>query len=190
MPGITHLLDAAASGDRHAAAELMPLVYDELRTLASARLAAEPGGQTLQPTALVHEAYLRLVGDQDLSRWESRGHFFASAAEAMRRILIENARHKKRARHGGGRRVALADHEPIAAADPTDLIDLNEALDSLAAEDEPAAGVARLHIFAGLPIEEVATVLNMSRATAYRQWTYARAYLRDAFRPADGSTPT
>jgi len=179
MSDATRLIDAAAAGDGHAAARLLPLVYDELRALAAARLAAEPSGQTLQPTALVHEAYLRLVGPAEPPRWNGRGHFFAAAAEAMRRILVEAARRKKRDRHGGRvRRVDLDGHEPVAAADPDSLFALDDALAALAAEDESAAAVARLHLFAGTSVEEAADALHVSRATAYRQWTYARAYLR------------
>lgn len=189
MSELTRLIDDAASGNRLAAAQLMPLVYDELRCLAAVRLAAEPTGQTLQPTALVHEAYLRLVGGSDVARWDGRSHFFAAAAEAMRRILVENARRKKRERHGGNRRrVEFVGHEPTAATEPDDLIALDEVLTALAAEDAPAAAVAQLHLFGGLSIDEVATALGISRATAYRQWTYARAYLRTAFRGEDEST--
>ncbi len=187
MSELTRLIDDAAPGDRLAAAQLMPLVYDELRSLAAVRLAAEPTGQTLQPTALVHEAYLRLVGGSDAARWDGRSHFFAAAAEAMRRILVENARRKKRERHGGSlRRVEFAGYEPTAATEPDDLLALDEALTSLAAEDKPAAAVAQLHLFGGLPVEEAATALGISRATAYRQWTYARAYLRTALRGLRG----
>ncbi len=190
MSDLTRLIDAAATGDRRAAAQLMPLVYDELRALAAARLAAEPTGQTLQPTALVHEAYLRLVGEQDAARWDGRGHFFAAAAEAMRRILVENARRKKRDRHGGGlRRVDLDGREPVAAADPDSLLAFDDALASLAAEDEAAAAVARLHVFAGMSVEEAAAALGTSRATAYRQWTYARAYLRAALSTGNETLP-
>ena len=191
MSDLTRLIEVAAAGDRLAAAQLIPLVYDELRALAAVRLAAEPGGQTLQPTALVHEAYLRLVGGQDAARWDGRSHFFAAAAQAMRRILVENARRKNREQHGGGRRrVGLAVCEPTAATHPDDLLALDEALTRLAAEDAGAAAVAQSHLFGGLPIEEAATALGISRATAYRQWTYARAFLRSALRGGDGSDPS
>jgi RNA polymerase sigma factor (TIGR02999 family) len=176
MPDVTRLLDAAAAGDRRAAAELLPLVYDELRALAAARMAAERPGQTLDATALVHEAYLRLVGDQ---KFDGRGHFFAAAAEAMRRILVEAARHKARLKHGGGRhRVELADHP---AADPDEqLLALDEALTRLAAEDPVAARVVELRHFAGLGHEQVAAALGVSVYEARQKWTYARAWLRDA----------
>jgi RNA polymerase sigma factor (TIGR02999 family) len=176
MSEVTRLIDAAAAGDRRAAADLLPLVYAELRQLAAARLTGEKPGQTLQPTALVHEAYLRLVGDQQFG---GRGHFFAAAAEAMRHILVDAARRKGRVKRGGGqKRVELGEQD--AATDPRadELLDLDEALTALAAEDPEAARVVELHFFAGLPIEEVAGVLGVSRATAYRQWTFARAWLR------------
>src|SRR5690349_20488181 len=162
MADVTRLLDAAAAGDRRAAADLLPLVYDELRKLAAARMAAERAGQTLDATALVHEAYLRLVGDQ---RFDGRGHFFAAAAEAMRRILVEAARKKGRHRHGGGRRrVELADSP--AAAPPADLLDLDEALDWLAARDPLKAEVVKLRFFAGRTVPQVAAALGISVATA------------------------
>lgn len=181
MGDLTRLLADAAAGDRRAAAQLLPLVYDELRELAAARMAAESPDQTLQPTALVHEAYLRLVGRADGLRWDSRGHFFAAAAEAMRRILVEAARRKRARKHGGDRRrVALPDvpAEPEAADDR--LLALDAALTGLAAEDPVAARVVELRHFAGLSIEDAAATLGLSRATAYRHWTYARAWLRDA----------
>src|SRR5437763_5702077 len=146
MPDVTVLLDAAAAEDRQAAAALLPLVYDELRKLAAARLSAEPSGHTLQPTALVHEAYLRLVGPADAARWDGRGHFFAAAARAMRRILVDHARGKGRQkRGGGGRRVELDDHLPAAAPTPDRVLDLDEALTRLAAEDPAAAEGVTLH---------------------------------------------
>ena len=151
MADVTGLLHAAAAGDPKAAADLLPLVYDELRKLAAARMAGEKPGQTIQATALVHDAYLRLVGPDPDRDWNGRGHFFAAAAEAMRRILVENARRKQAEKHGGGRR-------------RQDL-------------DPDAAGVAKLRIFAGLSVEEAAQALSMSRASAYRQWSYARAWL-------------
>ena len=179
MAAITHLLDAAAAGDRRAAAELLPLVYDELRKLAAARLAGEQAGLTLQPTALVHEAYLRLVGTGDGAPWDHHGHFFAAAAEAMRRILIETARRRKRQRHGGQHtRVELPD---VAARDPDDrLVALDEALTRLAAEDPVAARVVELRQFAGLGHEQVAATLQITVYAARQKWTYARAWLRDA----------
>jgi RNA polymerase sigma factor (TIGR02999 family) len=176
MSEVTRLLDAAAAGDRDAAAELLPLVYDELRKLAAARMAAERAGHTLDATALVHEAYLRLVGPADDRRWDGRGHFFAAAAEAMRRILVEAARRKGRVRHGGGRRrVELTDH--AAAAPPDELLALDEALDRLAARDRTKADVVKLRFFAGLTVPQVAAALEISVATAERHWAFARTWL-------------
>ena len=183
MSEVTRILDAIGGGDPRAAEQLLPLVYDELRRLAAARLARDAPGQTLEATALVHEAYLRLVGGERRGSpppWDNQGHFFAAAAEAMRRILVERARHKAAARHGGGRRrVPLADVAAAADAAPDDLLDLDAALTRLAAEDAPAAAVATLRLFAGLSVEDAAAALGQSRATAYRHWTYARAWLRD-----------
>ena len=176
MSDVTRLLDAAASGDRKAAADLLPLVYEELRTLAAAKMSAEAPGHTLDATALVHEAYLRLVGDQ---RFDGRGHFFAAAAEAMRRVLVDRARGKARQKRGGRHdQVDLADIPGRADHDPHLLLSLDDALARLAAEDPAAAGVAELHLFAGLPVDEAAAALGVSRATAYRHWTYARAWLQ------------
>jgi RNA polymerase sigma factor (TIGR02999 family) len=166
------------SADRRAAADLLPLVYDELRKLAAARLAAEASGHTLDATALVHEAYLRLIGDQ---QFNGRGHFFAAAAEAMRRILVDHARNKGRQkRDAGGQRLPLADIPGRFDRDPHLLMSLDEALNRLATEDAGAAGVANLHLFAGLSIDEAAVALGISRATAYRDWAYARAWLQAA----------
>jgi RNA polymerase sigma factor (TIGR02999 family) len=178
MSDVTRLLDAAAAGDRQAAANLLPLVYDELRKLAAARMAAEAPGHTLDATALVHEAYLRLVGDQ---HFEGRGHFFAAAAEAMRRVLVERARRKKLPKHGGGRRrVELNEaHRVLESSD--DLLLLDEALDQLSAEDATAVEIVKLRLFAGLSVEEAADALGLARATAYRHWTFARAWLRCEF---------
>ncbi len=179
MSDMTRLLDAAAAGDCHAA-ELLPLVYDELRELAAARMAAEDPGQTLQATALVHEAYLRLIGSEDV-RWESRGHFFAAAAQAMRRILVESARSRRRLKRGGqGLRVELLDVADSLADDPDLLLSLDELLSRLAEEDDAAARLAHLHLFGGLSVEEVGQVLGLSRPVAYRNWKYARAWLRAA----------
>jgi len=184
MPDITRLLGAAAAGDHQAAADLLPLVYDELRRLAAARMAREAPGQTLQATALVHEAYLRLVPGGDAPTphdWHGRGHFIAAAAEAMRRILVERARRKKRQRHGGGRdRVGLTGHDLAAREAPDDLLAVDEALTKLAANDADAAELAKLRLYAGLSVEEAADALGISRAQAYRHWTYARAWLRSA----------
>src|SRR5262245_42369570 len=186
MSEVTRLLDAAAAGDRMAAADLLPLVYDELLKLAAARMAAESPAQTLQPTALVHEAYLRLIGPADEPRWENRGHFFAAAAEAMRRILVESARRKRTEKHGGHRRrVALADVPASPEVVDEQLLALDTALTRLAAEDLVAARVVELRHFAGLSIEDAAAALGLSRATAYRHWTYARAWLRDAVSRAE-----
>jgi RNA polymerase sigma factor (TIGR02999 family) len=179
MSEVTRLLDAAASGDRKAAADLLPLVYDELRQLAAVRMAAEAPDQTLQPTALVHEAYLRLVGPADGAKWDHRGHFFAAAAEAMRRILVDHARRKAADRHGGGR--ARIDLDPdLAPARETreDLIALDEALDRLAAQDPIKAELVKLRYFAGLTLPEAAAALGLSERTAGRQWAFARAWLR------------
>jgi RNA polymerase sigma factor (TIGR02999 family) len=180
MSEVPQLLDRAA-GDRRAAADLLPLLYDELRALAAARLAAEPAGHTLQPTALVHEAFMRLVGSEDRARWDDRGHFFAAAAEAMRRVLVEHARRRHRLKRAGSRRrVKLPDLPVTGAADPERILSLDDALTRLAAEHPAPAALVRLHAFAGLSIETAADALGVSRATAYRDWTYARAWLRDA----------
>ena len=215
MSDVTAILERAAQGDRRAAAELLPLVYDELRKLASARLAQERPGQTLQATALVHEAYLRLVrpaGDGQRSevrgqrsegsdstsdlgppssdhfstpdRWDSRGHFFAAAAEAMRRILVENARRKHSLKRGG--RMARVDLTQVDGGEramtldpePDDLLALEEALIKLDQEDSSAAALAKLRLFAGLTVDEAAQALGISRTTAFRDWTYARAFLQ------------
>ena len=183
MSDVTRILDAAATGDPRAAAELLPLVYDELRKLAAAKMAAEKPGQTLDATALVHEAYMRLVGDQ---RFDNRGHFFAAAAEAMRRILVESARHKKAEKRGGGLvRVPLQDQlaEP---SDGVDVIELSDALDRLSTADSQAAELVKLHHFAGLTIEQTAAVLGISERKAYSVWAFARAWL---FRALGGEVP-
>jgi RNA polymerase sigma factor (TIGR02999 family) len=186
MADVTRILSAIEAGDPKAAAELLPLVYDELRKLAAARLAEEKPGQTLQPTALVHEAYLRLVGPAYATRWDSRGHFFAAAAEAMRRILVDAARRKRTHKHGGGRqRVELPDVPAEPAVADEQLLALDAALTRLTAEDPVAVRVVELRHFAGLSIEDAATALGISRATAYRHWTYARAWLRDAVSGAE-----
>jgi RNA polymerase sigma factor (TIGR02999 family) len=175
MTAITRLLEAAQLGDRQAATDLLPLVYDELRKLAAARMAAEAPGHTLDATALVHEAYLRLVGDQ---HFDGRGHFFAAAAEAMRRVLVERARRKKLPKHGGGRRrVELKEtHRILDSSD--DLLLLDDALVRLSAEDATAVEIVKLRLFAGLSVEDAADALGLGRATAYRHWTFARAWLR------------
>jgi RNA polymerase sigma factor (TIGR02999 family) len=178
MSDVTRILSAIEAGDPQAAEQLLPLVYDELRRLAAQRLAHEKPGQTLEATALVHEAYLRLVGGEADVHWNSRGHFIAAAAEAMRRILVENARRKQTEKHGGQRRrIDLSQAEPMTQADPDAVLDLDEMLTLLATEDPEAAAVAELRIFAGLSVEEAAQALSTSRANAYRQWAYARAWL-------------
>jgi RNA polymerase sigma factor (TIGR02999 family) len=160
------------------AAELLPQVYDELRRLAAARLAHEAPGQTLDATGLVHEAYLRLVGPADERRWKDRGHFFAAAAQAMRHLLVDHARRKRREKHGGGRRhVELGESVPAPSGPERDLLALDEALNKLAAEDPEAAAVVQLRYFGGLSVEEAAEALGTSRATAYRHWAFARAWL-------------
>ena len=179
MNDVTRLLDAIEAGDPHAADRLLPLVYEELRRLAAQKLGQEKPGQTLQPTALVHDAYLRLVGRDEEQHWDGRGHFFAAAAESMRRILVENARRKKRQKRGGDRkRVDLADHP--APSDDDRLLALNDALERLAGEDPLAARVVELRHFAGLGHEQVAAVLEITVYQARQKWTYARAWLRDA----------
>jgi RNA polymerase sigma factor (TIGR02999 family) len=176
MSDVTRILAAVEAGDPSAAPQLLPLVYDELRKLAAARLAEEAPGQTLQPTALVHEAYLRLVGPVD-AKWDSRGHFFAAAAEAMRRILVDNARRKHSLKHGGGRgRVPLAEFHRVAES-PQDLLDLDDALSRFAAEEPAKAQLVQLRFFAGLSTPEAAAALRISVATAERWWVYARAWL-------------
>jgi RNA polymerase sigma factor (TIGR02999 family) len=179
MSDVTALLSAITKGDPHAAADLLPLVYDELRRLASQWLAQEAPGQTLQPTALVHEAFVRLTGTSGpQTGWDSRRHFFAAAAEAMRRLLVEAARRKKRRKHGGDRRrVSLEVAEPMAQAPSEDLLALDEALTRLTAHDPVKAEVVKLRFFAGLTMAEVAQSLDLSLATVERYWTYARTWL-------------
>jgi RNA polymerase sigma factor (TIGR02999 family) len=179
MNDVTRILSAIEHGDSRASEELLPLVYEELRKLAAQRLAQERPGQTLQATALVHEAYLRLVDIEEARHWNSRGHFFAAAAEAMRRILIDTARRKRAEKRGqGDLRVNLEQAEAVASAPPDDLLALDEALDHLARHDALSGQLIKLHYFAGLSVEQAAEVLGLSRATAYRQMTFARAWLR------------
>ena len=180
MNDVTRILSAIEQGDPKAAGELLPLVYDELRRLAARRLAGEKAGHTLQPTALVHEAYLRLVGGQQPQEWNGRGHFFAAAAEAMRRVLVEGARRKHRQRHGGGRRrLTLADLEVDADSPDEAVLALSEALDRLAAVNPRAAELVKLRYFAGLTGREAAGVLGISPRKADQVWAYARAWLLD-----------
>jgi RNA polymerase sigma factor (TIGR02999 family) len=179
MSDVTRVLSAIEQGDPNAAAQLLPLVYDELRRLAAERLAHEKPGQTLQATALVHEAYLRLVGTDGAGEWNSRGHFFAAAAEAMRRILVEKARRKRSAKHGGGRnRVNLADADPCYLANNDEILAVNDALEQLAAEDTQAARLVQLRYFGGLSVEQAAELIGIARSTAYEHWAYARASLQ------------
>jgi RNA polymerase sigma factor (TIGR02999 family) len=178
MSEVTRILSAIEQGEPHAAEQLLPLVYDELRRLAAANLARERPGQTLQATSLVHEAYLRLVDVEQAQHWNSRGHFFAAAAEAMRRILIEQVRRKRSQRHGGERRrCELMDEDCGELPLDDQLLDLDEALAKLAAADPQAAEVVKLRVFAGLTIEAVADVQGTSPRTVKRQWAYARAWL-------------
>jgi RNA polymerase sigma factor (TIGR02999 family) len=186
MTDVTQLLNAIGQGNERASADLLPLVYEELRKLAAQKLAQEKPGQTLQATALVHEAYLRLVGDGEAQRWDNRRHFFAAAAEAMRRILVENARRKKRLKHGGDReRVELLEKDIAVDDAPDELLALDTALTKLEKEDAQVSQLVKLRVFAGLSIEQAGEALGFSRATAYRQWDYARAWLRCAIDAAD-----
>jgi RNA polymerase sigma factor (TIGR02999 family) len=176
MSDVTRILSEIDSGNASAAEDLLPLVYDELRKLAAARLAHEPEGQTLQPTALVHEAWLKLAGSEQA--WSGRGHFFSAAAEAMRRILIDRARQRKRERHGGGRtRVKLDAVDMAVATDGDTLLEVNEALERLSQESPQKAQLVKLRYFGGLTLSEAAQALGISLATAKRHWAYARAWL-------------
>jgi RNA polymerase sigma factor (TIGR02999 family) len=179
MTDVSQILSQIESGDPNAAEQLLPLVYVELRKLAAAKLANEKPGQTLQATALVHEAYLRLVGCEPTPQWDSRGHFFVAAAEAMRRILIENARRKGRKKHGGDIQRVEWDESDLATTLPDErLLAIDEAIDRLLEEDSQAAELVKLRFFAGFSITEAAEVLGISRSTAYAQWAYARAWLQ------------
>jgi RNA polymerase sigma factor (TIGR02999 family) len=176
---VTQILNAIEQGDPSAAEQLLPLVYDELRKLAAAKLAQEKPGQTLQATALVHDAYIRLVDVEKAQHWNSRGHFFGAAAEAMRRILVENARRKQQEKYGGGlTRIDLDHAAPVTNASPEQLLALEDGLNALDRDDPVAAQVFKLRYFAGLSIEQAAEVQGVSRATAYRHWTFARAWLQ------------
>jgi RNA polymerase sigma factor (TIGR02999 family) len=189
VPEATRILSAIEQGDPQAAEKLLPLVYDELRKLAAQRMAGERAGQTLQATALVHEAYLRLVGGEGADqKWNSRGHFFAAAAEAMRRILVEKARRNLRIRHGGGCRHLELDQLDLADDEPAEkILALNEALEMLAADEPVAAQVVNLRYFAGLTIDQAATALNISVRTANRHWSYAKAWLYQQLNEPDGT---
>ncbi len=180
MPDLTRLIDAAARGDRYAADQLLPLVYDELRKLAAQRLTREAPGQTLQATALVHEAYVRLVGGAVPQNWEGRGHFFAAAAEAMRRILVDRAREKGSDKRGGQfKRLDIDAIDLATTATPDQLLVVDEALAKLAGQDPTAARLVELRYFAGLTIDEAGQTIGVSTATAYRHWNYARAWLQN-----------
>ena len=191
MSDVTHILAAIEQGDPQAAAQLLPLVYDELRQLAAQRLAQETPGQTLQATALVHEAYVRLVSSEQTQDWDGRRHFFAAAAEAMRRILIDRARHKQTRKAGGGRRrLDLDDLEPARdEGDGDRLLALDEALRRLEAEDPRKAELVKLRFFAGLGAEQAAAALGVSLSTAEKDWAYARSWLRVAIDGASGRRP-
>jgi RNA polymerase sigma factor (TIGR02999 family) len=179
MSDVTHILSAIEQGDPHAAEQLLPLVYDELRRLAAQKMSQEKPGQTLQATALVHEAYLRLVKVDEAQHFNSRGHFFAAAAEAMRRILVEQARHKKSAKGGGQRqRIPLDEAQLAAPSRDLDLLALDEALDRLAQQDRRKAELVQLRFFAGLTIQQAAAALGIAESTADADWAYAKAWLR------------
>jgi RNA polymerase sigma factor (TIGR02999 family) len=178
MSDVTRILSQIESGDPAASEQLLPLVYDELRKLAASRLAQEPSGKTLQPTALVHEAFLRLVDVETQPKWETRGHFFAAAAESMRRILVESARRKKRLKRGGDRERELLDEAAVAAPEEEErLLELDAALDKFQQANPRAAELVKLRYFAGLTNEQAAEALGVSTATADRDWTYAKAWL-------------
>jgi RNA polymerase sigma factor (TIGR02999 family) len=188
MSDVTNILSAIEGGDLQAAEKLLPLVYEELRRLAAQRLAREAPGLSLQSADLVHEAYLRLVGEGAQPQWDSHAHFFAAAAEAMRRILVENARRKKRRKHGGGRlRVELEAADFLAKDPPEDLEALDQALDKLTEEDPAKAELVKLRFFAGLTMPEIAEVMKISLATAERHWTYARTWLFAELKDRDDS---
>lgn len=186
MSEVTRILAAIEHGDPSAAEQLLPLVYDELRVLAAQRLAHEQPGQTLQATALVHEAYLRLVGTEQVQHWDSRRHFFAAVAEAMRRILIDRARDKHRLKRGGNwRRLRLEDIDLSVTEPPDDLPALDDALQKLAGEDPLCAELVKLRFFAGLTLEETAATLGIARRTADRYWAFARSWLYDELSKGD-----
>ncbi len=178
MTDVTRILSAIEQGDPQAAEQLLPLVYEELRRLAAAKMAQENPGQTLQATALVHEAYVRLVDGKKAQHWDSRGHFFGAAAEAMRRILVDNARRKQRPKHGGDRRrVELAEVASLAEGQRDEVLAVNQALDCLAEKSPETASLVKLRYFAGMSLQEAADVLRIARSTAAKHWTYAKSYL-------------
>jgi RNA polymerase sigma factor (TIGR02999 family) len=188
MSDVTQILGQIEDGDGQAAEKLLPLVYDELRKVAAAKMAKEDPGQTLQATALVHEAYIRLVDVEKAEHWDSRGHFFSAAAEAMRRILVEKARGKGRDKRGGGAlRVKLDDDLWISTTTPDQILAVDDSLARLAQEDETAAEVVKLRFFAGMSVAEAADALGIHRTTAHRHWTYARAWIRAEIRASDKS---
>jgi RNA polymerase sigma factor (TIGR02999 family) len=181
MNEVTQILDAMGRGEEHASEQLLPVIYRDLRRLAASMLAQERAGQTLEATALVHEAYVRLVDSEAEQKWKHRGHFFTAAAEAMRRILVDKARRKQRVKHGGEHHLVELDDERLVCSVPSDqLLALDEALERLGQEEPEKAQLVKLRFFAGLSIEEAAETLGISRATASRHWTYARAWLHDA----------
>ena len=197
MSDVTRLLLQIDSGDPSAADKLLPLIYEELRKLAAAKLAQEKPGQTLEATALVHEAYLRLVagaetpnGAHESPKWNGRRHFFGAAAEAMRRILVERSRRKDRVRHGGDRQRVELSEIPVRTPDAGTILAVDEAIDRLAQDDPQTAEIVKLHFFAGLTLDETADALQISRANVYRQWAYARAALRLLLREDPGQDST
>ena len=189
MSDVTRILSQIDSGDSNAADQLLPLVYDELRRLAASRLRNEKPGQTLQATALVHEAFVRLVGGENVTDWQSRGHFFSAAAKAMRRILINRARDKGRTKRGGQYQKVDLDKIEVAVDAPNEnLLVVDEALERLASENPSCAEVVKLRFFTGMTIEETAAAIGISPRTAKRHWAYARAWLFDALQPGDSET--
>jgi RNA polymerase sigma factor (TIGR02999 family) len=188
MSDVTLILSQIEQGDPSAAGQLLPLVYDELRKLAAAKMAQEKPGQTLQATALVHEAYLRLVGPDGNAKYDGRGHFFAAAAEAMRRLLVERARRHKSQKYGGDwQQVELREQDLFTAGTPDQVVAVDEALSQLAQEDAEAAEVVKLVLYGGFTVENAGQLLDMSRATAYRHWAYARAWLKAHIAGGDNS---
>jgi RNA polymerase sigma factor (TIGR02999 family) len=191
MSDLKKLLDQAAAGDRAAAASLMPLVYDELRKLAAARMASESPGHTLQPTALVHEAFLRLIGSADSARWANKKEFFAAAAEAMRRILVESGRSKGRVKRGGRSKRTVLEPNQLSGSAPDldDWIDLNDVLIRFESVDSVGAELTKLRMFAGLSVEEAGEVLGLSRAQAFRKWAFSQAWLTAAIADQSSQLP-